>query len=369
MIQGNLNLNGNSVTLGISVATNGSLSRSAGNMFGSGSLTRWFKALTIPDGAITGLFPMGTASDYRPFFVSAPAVAATTGGTISVTYSDATSNTSTSIPDGVFTVLLRKDLSWNVTTANGLAGGTYNLRVEGTSLGAVGDVADLRLTLLNSVIGTSGTNAGTISNPQINRTGLSVAGLTNNFYIGTVNPNNEFSPIDICFVQSYSIEDKVELTWKVTSDVNSGVFVVQRSKDGIHWQNIETVVPAVTSGSLAFYKVTDKSPYNGERNYYRIRKENVDESISYSPVISLHPNVSTFKLSIYPNPANNYLNISTEYGKYELSIVSDHGHLIQAESFSGNTHKLNLNKLHSGLYYLVIRNEGNKIVKSIMINR
>ena len=35
------------------------------------------------------------------------------------------------------------------TTGNGLAGGTYNLDVQGTDFGVIGAVSDLRLTLAN----------------------------------------------------------------------------------------------------------------------------------------------------------------------------------------------------------------------------
>ena len=82
MTQGNINLNGNNLTLGISVANNGTLSYTSGTLFGTGSFTRWFKTGVIPNGSVNGLFPMGTSTDYRPFFVSAPVTGPTTGGTI-----------------------------------------------------------------------------------------------------------------------------------------------------------------------------------------------------------------------------------------------------------------------------------------------
>jgi hypothetical protein len=64
--------------------------------------------------------------------------------------------------------MVRKDLRWTITSGNGLAGGSYNLQAQGTGFGLIGAVSDLRLTRINSGIGTPGVNGGTTANPQIN---------------------------------------------------------------------------------------------------------------------------------------------------------------------------------------------------------
>jgi hypothetical protein len=141
---------------------------------------------------------MGTATNYRPFFVAAPVTGPTIGGTITVGYNDATTNTYLpTYPDGASTITVRKNLNWSVSTGNGLTGGTYNLDIQGTGFGLIGAVSDLRITLANSVVGLPGVNAGTTVNPQINRTGLSRANLASTFYIGSVNLVNTPLPITL----------------------------------------------------------------------------------------------------------------------------------------------------------------------------
>jgi hypothetical protein len=144
MTQGDIDLNGNALILGLSVANNGTLAYTAGSMAGTGSFTRWFKPVTIADGSVAGLFPMGTTSDSRAFYVAAPSVPPTTGGTIAVAFANATSNTTTpTYMDGASTIMVRKDLNWTTTTGNGLAGGTFDLEVQGTGFGAIGSASDL----------------------------------------------------------------------------------------------------------------------------------------------------------------------------------------------------------------------------------
>ncbi len=186
-------------------------------MINTGSFTRWFAKSTIAAGAVAGLFPTGTSTDYRPFSVSAP-VAPTTGGTITVSYTDATTNTSTAFADGASTVMVRKDLNWAVSTAT-LAGGSYNLGIAGTGFGLVGNVTDLRLTLAGGVVGSAGVNAGTVTNPQVNRTGLLPANLVNTFYLGSVNAVNSPLPITLVSFTAAVKNGEVVLNW-VTAQRN-----------------------------------------------------------------------------------------------------------------------------------------------------
>ena len=51
MTQGNINLNGNTLTLGLSVANNGTLAYTSGTMIGAGTFTRWFKTGVIAAGS------------------------------------------------------------------------------------------------------------------------------------------------------------------------------------------------------------------------------------------------------------------------------------------------------------------------------
>ena len=92
MTAGNIDLNNNSLTLGLSAINNGVLARTSGTIINTGSFIRWFNTGVIATGSAVGLFPMGTAADYRPLFISAPVAGPTTGGTIAVVYTDATTN-------------------------------------------------------------------------------------------------------------------------------------------------------------------------------------------------------------------------------------------------------------------------------------
>jgi hypothetical protein len=371
MTQGNINLNGNNLTIGLSVANSGTLVYTSGTITGTGSFKRWIKAAVIANGSVAGLFPMGTATDYRPFYVSAPATAPTAGGTITVSYVDATTNTS--VPtylDGATTIKVRKDLHWTVATGNGLAGGNYNLDAQGTGFGLIGTVTDLRLTLINSGIGTPGVNAGTTVNPQVNRTGLSLTNLSNSFYIASINAVSTPLPITLISFTAVLKNEEVRINWSTSAEIDNDFFTIQKSKDETGWEDVLQVPGHGTSGTTQFYSANDPHPYRGI-SYYRLKQTDIDGKISYSPIVSVKLIEENAGVSVYPNPASNQMVIHfPSQGNYQVAVVGISGQIVlNAVSVSAHDLTIDVSQLKAGNYFIRILHESLSETKKIMIYR
>jgi Secretion system C-terminal sorting domain len=349
MTQGNIDLNGKSVTLGTTAALPGTLTYTSGTLINTGTFTRWFATSTIAAGAVAGLFPVGTATDYRPFNVSIP-TAPTTGGTISVTYTDATTTTTTSFADGANTVIARRDLNWGVTTST-LAGGTYNLGISGTGYGIITNVADLRLTLIGSVVGTAGVNAGTTSNPQVNRTGLTAANLTNTFFLGSVNTSSPLPITLISFTASVK-NSEVILNWSTAQEINNDYFTIQRSKDINGWESIEKVSGSGTSSHINYYTGYDRVPCAGI-SYYRLMQTDLDGKQTYSFIRSVNLGIQT-GISVYPNPASHFITINFyQTDTYQVSLFNNSGQMMMAPVFvNGNKTSISVLNYPDGIYFI-----------------
>jgi len=371
MTQGNIDLNSNTLTLGISVANKGTLARTSGTMINTGTFTRWFNTATVPDLNINGLFPVGTAANYRPFYVTAPVTGPTTGGTVSVTYTDATTNTVLlpAVADGVFSIVLRKDLNWAVSTANGLAGGNYDLDAQGTGFGTIGSVSDLRLMLVNSVVGTAGVNAGTTSDPQVNRTGISLANLTNTFYIGSINAITSPLPVILVSFTAIAQNGLVKLDWETSSEANSEYFDIQRSSDGSSWTDIKRINASGNSSTDSYYSVNDENPLPGI-SYYRLQETDLDGKNWFSYVRSVNMNSST-TINVYPNPATNYITISCPTGeKINVVFFNNSGQRMNIPASSGgNQLTINVSGMPAGAYYLQITHGNSSEMRTISILR
>lgn len=371
MTKGNIDLNGNALTLGLSVANSGTLGYTAGSMLGTGSFVRWFKAVTIADGAVTGLFPMGTAMDSRSFYISAPSANPTTGGTIAVAYANATTNTNApGYMDGASTIMVRKDLNWAVTTGNGLAGGTYDLEVQGTGFGIIGNISDLRLTLAGSVVGSPGTNAGTTAAPQINRTGLTLANLSNTFYVGSVNAVNTPLPITLVSFTASVVGGNVKLDWETAAEINNDYFTIQRSKDGAKWESIQQVAGSGSSNAVSTYTTYDPTPYLG-KSYYRLIQTDRDGKQAYSSVSSVNIANEFSNITVSPNPATTTILITFPVtGKYEVSLLNSAGQpMSNPVLLTGNHLGLNVSNIKAGIYFIHISNENSTETRKLFIRK
>ena len=355
MTQGNIDLNSKTLTLGTSAALPGTLNHTLGTMINTGSFTRWFAKTTIAAGAVAGLFPVGTATNYRPFNVSVP-IAPTTGGTITVDYTDATTNTTTSFPDGPDVIMVRKDLNWGLTAA-GLAGGSYNLGISGTGYGLIGNVTDLRLTLAGSVTGSPGINAGTITNPQVNRTGITAATLTNVFYLGSINSTSSPLPITLILFTAIPQDGRVKIDWETAAEVNNDYFTIQRSNNSNSWEDIENIAGSGSTNTDMRYTAYDPNPYSG-LSFYRLEQTDLDGKKSYSMIRKVNFD-SSATIRIYPNPVTNLIYISGS-GKMVFSIHNTNGQLLYTPvQLIQSQYVLNVAGLPPGIYFIHIVQNGN----------
>ncbi|HEV3412573.1 MAG TPA: T9SS type A sorting domain-containing protein [Puia sp.] len=363
MTQGNINLNGNTLTLGTAAASPGTLTYTAGTMIGTGSFTRWYAAATVPDLSATGLFPMGTTTNSRPFYITAPSSAPTTGGTLSVAYTDANTNTAVSIPDGASTIQVQDNLNWAVTAGGGLAAGTYDLDAQGTGFGMVGNIADLRLSLVSSVVGTAGANGGNVNDPQVNRTGLTAANLTNTFYVGSVNLISSPLPVTLVFFTAQALNGEVELRWETAMETNNDYFQIERSADGASWADISRVDGHGTSAVEENYTSYDAAPLRGE-SFYRLVQVDQDGHKTYSEVVSVNIG-GVSGLNIYPNPVvDNLVVTGSAVTVASVRVFNSAGNVVEVPVQGGNGQVLlNVAGLPRGIYFLQLGTQTIRFLK------
>ncbi len=93
----------------------------------------------------------------------------------------------------------------------------------------------------------------------------------------------------------------VDLSWSTASEFNSDHFVVQRSKDGVDFENVVQVNAAGNSSLVKNYSSIDYDPYN-EVSYYRLKQLDNDGKFMFSNIVSVKFH-SEDMLLLYPNPS------------------------------------------------------------------
>lgn len=189
MTTGDINLNGQTLTLGL--GSGATLSRTAGKAYG-GTWRRFFPsatAITSNSGSFLGLFPIGTAIEYRPVEINTT-VNATTGGYVLASHTDGTTTSDVNFVDNEGATVQRITNMRSTLSTQTLAGGTYSIDVKFTSLSTAGSTGDLKLeTLAGSPqgVGISAPTLGPVEAPTGRRTNLAVAQLNNDFVLGSTN--------------------------------------------------------------------------------------------------------------------------------------------------------------------------------------
>ncbi|MFT3933169.1 MAG: T9SS type A sorting domain-containing protein [Chitinophagaceae bacterium] len=141
----------------------------------------------------------------------------------------------------------------------------------------------------------------------------------------------------------------VKVTWKSTEEINSSVYIVQRSADGVSFTTIGQVN---AKGYAADYSLVDPNPIIGD-NYYRLKPVDKDGKFTYSKVVK----VNFTKLPgirISPNPASSYLYISLENinSPVNLQLVNTNGQVVKQTIITQNlaNKSISLVGLPKGLY-------------------
>lgn len=121
-------------------------------------------------------------------------------------------------------------------------------------------------------------------------------------------------PIELLSFDAKPNEDKVDLTWVTATEINNDFFTVQKSKNGIDWEDVLEVDGAGNSNQVLNYFDSDYSPYSG-LSYYRLKQTDYDGKFTFSNVVPVkYESSREGNMSLFPNPikGGDLLNLSFE---------------------------------------------------------
>ncbi|MFN2439990.1 MAG: T9SS type A sorting domain-containing protein [Chitinophagaceae bacterium] len=157
-----------------------------------------------------------------------------------------------------------------------------------------------------------------------------------------------------------AVSNEVQVNWSVTDVQNHSFFAVERSVNGINFQEIHKNTQSLSNGTNYTFSFIDRQPSSANVLYYRIKQCDIDGSCNYSETKSVKI-LNKEGLSIYPNPAYNNINVAfnaTEETFVTLLLFNKMGQTVRKETkkvFAGtNTISLNIQQLAKGNYTISI---------------
>ncbi|NNJ55459.1 MAG: T9SS type A sorting domain-containing protein, partial [Bacteroidia bacterium] len=178
------------------------------------------------------------------------------------------------------------------------------------------------------------------------------------FTLGSLNYGFNYLPVEFLSFEAELNDNKtVDLRWETASEINNDFFIIERSIDGIDFDEIERVDGAGTSTKALSYKIVDYNPVLGI-NYYRIKQIDFDGNSSYSNIEFVQVTNSLNEVLIYPNPANDVLNIELNAKNGNILVYSQLGILLESRVIKNGVTSLDISNYSSGVHVVVISVDG-----------
>lgn len=192
---------------------------------------------------------------------------------------------------------------------------------------------------------------------------------------GSVTSGGTPLPVELLEFQGLYQSGAIKLSWITASELNNDYFEVQRSNDGINFYPLGIVEGGGDSKQKLNYNFIDYSPII-ESQYYRLLQVDYDGGFEYLTVIFVEAsNLTNIDISIYPNPSSNgNVNIQNlgfiVEGNTHIKIINSFGALVYSETTDAFQHKSipGLSNLSSGIYTVIINNNGRVIHKRVVLN-
>lgn len=130
-------------------------------------------------------------------------------------------------------------------------------------------------------------------------------------------------PIELLYFNASLADDNtVALNWATELEINNEYFTVERSKDGLVFEEVLTVEGAGNSVQTLYYTATDVLPLQG-LSYYRLKQTDFDGAFEYSDIVTVDNNAETnVDVTIFPNPVTNGT-FSIDLGTANFNTNSD----------------------------------------------
>jgi hypothetical protein len=203
--------------------------------------------------------------------------------------------------------------------------------------------------------------SGTIPAGNITYSGGNVTSVSVTIHASGVSLTvNSILPVELVRFTGKQVENSVLLEWGTAAELNNEGFFIERSTNGIQWEEIGFMRGNGTASEVHNYTFFDEKPLPGI-NYYRLRQVDFDGKEELSKVVSVDfRNLEDFGnlVQVFPNPVStgelNLLFSENLNESFEVRLFSPAGQLVRTETIAGGSQKLDVSNLVSGVYTLQV---------------
>jgi len=214
----------------------------------------------------------------------------------------------------------------------------------------VTDAASLRMVKNDGAAGwidLGGTGSGNGSGTIISNVNFTSFG---DFALANAAGGTNVLPVQWLQVNARQQNKQVLVTWKISNELNVKNYVVERSADGISFNEIAWVDASTSTAIEKMYEASDLLPMKGT-NYYRIKQTDKDGRYDYSKILQLTiRDASGFTL--LPNPATETITVQNSQSMQLLQCFNSNGQLVYQAKPMSVRHVIPVLQWAAGIYHV-----------------
>ncbi len=222
-----------------------------------------------------------------------------------------------------------------------------NVNVNISNLASTNGLTLTSTTVIKMVINLEGSLNAALTEPKYGSQFVYIDNLYVNF--------TSTLPVELNIFSVVKKDEVALIYWQTASEINNDYFVVQRSSDGINFEDYIFENGNGNSTSIINYNVIDKTPLNG-LNYYRLKQVDYDGTSTYSEIQSVEFNKQTISIQLYPNPSSGNISLLNLPVNSMVKIYNAAGQLIFLKTFNSENIQLDLHDFSQGCYFVNISN-------------
>lgn len=182
-------------------------------------------------------------------------------------------------------------------------------------------------------------------------------------------------PVELISFATTKIEKTVKAEWITAEEVNTDYFVLERSKNGFDFEEVQTIIAKGEGSGRFYYEYLDENPWAGG-SYYRLKQVDLNGDFVNSELRMVTINEDITIHAVYPNPVKSNVTVTMEVGAVEdaevvVYLFDMFGRLAMEQPVSlgegFNTISLKTLNLVPGSYMLRMQNGETSIVEKLTI--
>jgi len=179
-------------------------------------------------------------------------------------------------------------------------------------------------------------------------------------------------PVELLDLMGYVADNTTILKWTTLTEKELNSFEVERSDDGVVFKNIGTVKAVGNASITNNYSYIDYTSFN-EVKYYRLKQMDMNGKFSYSKTISIHNNLKSDEIGIFPNPVSDLLILQSKginKKSLDLELMNINGQIVKRHQFlQGSTIcYMETKNIANGTYFLSLSDGTTKKAFKVIVN-